>query len=87
MRQIIKDADNCDVLRYSLEIIASDDQKNIEDYTDQEIINEALYVKDKYTDGTWFEYQYLLGEHGKEEQKFAKKEYKDIMKFLLKHSK
>lgn len=43
MRKIVKDALNINEMQFAFECICADDNKDVEDYTDQEIINEAEY--------------------------------------------
>ena len=43
MRKIVKDALNISEMEYAFECICTDDKKNPEDYTDDEIVNEAEY--------------------------------------------
>ena len=88
MRQIVKDLLACDELRWQFtEIIGVDDKKQPEDYTDEEIIAEAKYVKAKYTDGSqnWTHYEMLHGEDPEDREK-AKRELKEIEKFLKKYA-
>ena len=43
MRKILQDALNINEMQFAFECICADDKKNVEDYTDQEIIDEAEY--------------------------------------------
>jgi len=43
MRKIVRDALNISEMAYAFECICADDKKNPEDYTDDEIVNEAEY--------------------------------------------
>jgi len=43
MRKIVKDALNISEMEYAFECIGTDDKKNPDDYTDEEIVNEAEY--------------------------------------------
>ena len=77
-RQIIKDLLNCDELyEQFVNVICVDDNKFVEEYSEQEIIEEAKYVKTKYEAGNgWIHYDMISGEDGREAQKVARKEYK-----------
>ena len=68
-------------LAYQLETNAADDDAEVEVYTDKEILEEALYVRSKY-DGGWIHSDMLNGTNGKEEQKIAIKEVRELDKFI-----
>lgn len=88
MKQILKDAFKSDELQQHLEdVIAVDEQVAAEDLADRLIIDEAKYVLRKFTGGEGFEQEEeLLGEHGPEQQKWAKKNVAAIRRFLKKHA-
>jgi len=52
MRAIIKSALAIDELKNDMENIATDDKKEIDQYTDAEILVEAKYVLEMFLDGT-----------------------------------
>tara|TARA_R100000963_G_C4551466_1_gene44258 strand:+ start:76 stop:360 length:285 start_codon:yes stop_codon:yes gene_type:complete len=84
-RPIIKDLSLCDELHHQFyEVISIDDGILVWEYSDEEIIAEANYVKEKYEDQTWSCGLALAGYEGKEEQKIARKEYNQIKRFLKK---
>jgi len=84
-RQIVKDLSLCDELYHQFyEVISIDDGILVWEYSDEEIIAEANYVKEKYEDQTWSHGLSLAGYEGKEEQKIARKEYNQIKRFLKK---
>jgi len=51
LNNYIKDALNISELQYDLENISSDDKKNIKEYTQEEIVEEAEYVLSLYQEG------------------------------------
>jgi len=88
MRAIIKSALAIDELENSLENISSDDKKEIDQYTDKEIVNEAKYVLEMFLDGTnpHWNYEDLQGENGPEQQKWAQGEVRKLKAFIKKYS-
>ena len=66
------------------EVISIDDGILVWEYSDEEIIAEARYVKEKYEDHTWSCGLALAGYEGKEEQKLARQEYNSIKRFIKK---
>ena len=88
-RQIVKDLLNCDELYHQfINVICIDDNKSVEEYSNQEIIEEAKYVKTKYEAGNgWIHYDMISGEDGREAQKVARKEYNQIKRFIKKWEK
>ena len=88
-RQIVKDLLKCDELDYQfIRVICIDDSKEVWEYTDQEIIEEAKYVKTKYEAGNgWIHYDMISGEDGREAQKVARKEYNQVKRFIKKWEK
>ncbi len=88
MRVIIKSALAIDELRNNLENIATDDKKEIDQYTDAEILVEAKYVLEMFLDGRnpHWNYQDLQGENGPEQQKWAQGEVRKLRAFIKKYS-
>jgi len=88
-RQIIKDLLKCDELYYQfVEVICIDDSQEVWEYTDQEIIEEAKYVKAKYEAGNgWIHYDMIIGKWNKDDIKVARKEYNQIKRFIKKWEK
>jgi len=87
MRAIIKTAMSIDELAYDLENISSDDKKQIEDYTDAEIVNEAKHVLGLFMDITCSHWnnEDLSGEHGPERQKWAQGEVRKLKALIKKY--
>jgi len=85
-RPIIKGLKKCLVLEDQIQfVIGADDEKEVWEYTDQEIIDEAKYVQSKYDGDIGFdEQEWLEGEDGKEAQKIARKEYNSVKRFIKK---
>jgi hypothetical protein len=88
MRAIIKSALAIDELKNNLENIAQDDKKEIDQYTDKELVSEAKYVLEMFLDGTnpHWNYEDLQGENGPEQQKWAKGEVRKLNAFIKKYS-
>ena len=87
MRAIIKSALAIGELAYSLENISTDDGKQISDYTDSEIVNEAGYVLGLFTDPneTHWNAEDLRGENGESQQKWARAEVRKLVSFIKKY--
>lgn len=89
MRKIVQDMLKCDELYHQfVDIIGVDDGKAPEEYSDDEIIEEAKYVLQKYTDGnqSWRNYEMLHSDDA-DERRIARKEMNQIQKFLAKYAK
>jgi hypothetical protein len=89
MRYLIKDFLKCDELKWQFQQILQDEQKPIESYEAEFLINEAKYVRDKYlnSEDQWTHYYMISGQDGLESQAIAKKELRQINKFLQKWDK
>ena len=88
MRAIVKSAMQISELAYSLENISTDDKRDIDSYTDQEILDEAGYVLGLFTDPneTHWNAEDLRGENGAEQQKWARGEVRMLKAFIKKYS-
>jgi len=88
MKQILKDAYKSDELKYHLtEVIAVDDKTDPEDMSEELIISEAKYVLSKFIGGIGFEQEEeYRGEHGPEQQRWARANVRAIKAFLKKHA-
>tara|TARA_Y100000004_G_C8845680_1_gene382432 strand:+ start:302 stop:565 length:264 start_codon:yes stop_codon:yes gene_type:complete len=73
-------------LDYSLNTIGEDDGKEREDYTPQEILDEAKWVLSNYYEGGHVLNYELIGEEGAEEQKNARREVAKLKRFIAKWS-
>jgi len=87
-RAIIKSAMAISELSNSLDNISADDKKQIQDYTDAEILHEAKYVLGLFTDPneTHWNAEDLRGENGASQQKWAKAEVRKLKAFIKKYS-
>jgi hypothetical protein len=87
MKKILKDAFKSDELQEHLQnVIAVDDCVEVEILSDDTIIREAKYVLSKYLGGLGFFHQEEYdGEHGKDQEKCAKKNVTAIKSFLKKY--
>lgn len=84
-RPIVADALKCDELRYQfLEVCCVDDKCEIDDYSDLDILSEALYVHNKYMPGYgWMHYDMLVGDN-EHDAKIAHKDLLQLKRFLKK---
>jgi predicted nucleic acid-binding protein len=80
----LKDALKSEELSISLDNISTDDGKEIEDYTPQEIIAEARYVLSCFYEGGHLNNEWL-NSHIKEDRKEAQQEVKALKSFIKKH--
>ena len=80
----LKDAFKSDELYISLETIATDDGKDIKDYTLQEVLNEARYVLSCFYEGGHCNNDWLNSDD-KNERKGALKEVKALKSFINKY--
>jgi hypothetical protein len=87
-RAIIKEAMSISELANSLDNISTDDKKQINDYTDAEILHEAKYVLSLFLDPneTHWNAEDLRGENGEEQQKWAEAEVRKLKAFIKKYS-
>jgi hypothetical protein len=87
MRAIVKSAMQISELAYSLENISTDDKRDIDSYTDQEILDEAGYVLGLFTDPneTHWNAEDLRGENGESQQRWARAEVRKLVAFIKKY--
>ncbi len=86
-REIVRDAMKVSELWYQLsEVIAIDDDCEVDDYTDWDIVSEAMFVQNKYLDQSdcWIHREALEGKHGEEDRKGARRELRQLNRFLKK---
>ena len=86
MEKYIKDALSICELSGSLERISSDDNREIESYTQQEILDEAKWVLSEFFEGGHSSNDALNGESGIEAKKEAQKEVRYLKAFIKKYS-
>ena len=77
-----------DELANDLENISTDDRKQIDDYTDVEIVKEAKHVLGLFEDESnpHWNNQDLRGENGPEQQKWARGEVRKLKAFIKKYN-
>jgi len=90
MTPILKDALAIEELNYDLtEIIAVDDRCEVEDIPEDTILGEAIYVLEKFTSPVqgFFHHDCLMGRDGADEQRWARKNVKQLKAFIKKYGK
>ena len=88
MRKIIKDVEKCwELYTQFTDVLCPDDKRELDDYSDEEIIAEAIYTRDKFTDpmGGWIHYDEYIGEEGKECQNEARKTVRQLNALIKKY--
>jgi len=87
MRKIVRDLLKCDELAHVfINNLCVDDGKDINDYTDEELIAEAKYQLGMYYETDTRNNDMLIGEYTDEEQRIAQREVKQIKRFLSKYA-
>ena len=85
-RKIVTDALKANELAWSLGNISSDDGCKIEDYPDAELVAEAKWVLSTFSESGHDNCQYLKGDGGAESLKTARREKRQIQRFLEKYA-
>ena len=80
----LKDAFKSYELHYSLDNISTDDGKEIEDYTPQEILSEAYYVLSCFYEGGHSNNEWLNSDN-KDERRDAQQEVRALKSFIKKY--
>lgn len=87
MRKIVQDVIKCDELFHVFKNqLCIDDNKDIGDYADEEYLEEARYRWRLYFEDGTLQHEMINGEHGKAEQRVAKKEMLQIVDFIAKYA-
>ena len=86
MRAIVKSAMAIDELANNLQQIARDDNKQINDYTDAEIVHEAKYVLSCFHEDSHLNNEDYTGENGEEQYKWAVGQVRKLNAFIKKFS-
>jgi len=86
MRTIVKSAMAIDELANNLQQIARDDNKQINDYTDSEIVHEAKYVLSCFHEDGHLNNEDYTGENGEEQYKWAVGQVRKLNAFIKKFS-
>ena len=84
MRAIIKSAMAIDELANTLQQIARDDSKSVNDYTDAEIVHEAKYVLSCFNEAGHLNNEDYIGENGEEQYKWAVGQVRQLNAFIKK---
>ena len=84
MKSIIKAALSIDELANNLQQIAQDDKKEVNDYTDAEIVHEAKYVLSCFHEAGHLNNEDYIGENGEEFQKWARDQVCKLNTFIKK---
>ena len=84
MRAIVKSAMAIDELANNLQQIARDDNKQINDYTDAEIVHEAKYVLSCFHEDGHLNNEDYTGENGAEQYKWAVGQVRKLNAFIKK---
>jgi hypothetical protein len=84
LKEFDRDAFKSYELYYSMQNISTDDGKEIEDYTPQEIIAEARYVLSCFYEGGHLNNEWLNSDN-KDERRDALKEVKALKSFIKKY--
>ena len=84
MRAIVKSAMAIDELANNLQQIARDDNKQINDYTDSEIVHEAKYVLSCFHEDGHLNNEDYTGENGEEQYKWAVGQVRKLNAFIKK---
>lgn len=87
-KQMVKDAFKSGELEHTLQNISCDDNKEIEDYTQEELVHEAKYVLSCFYEGGHINNEALTGESPDDYYNiaWAKREIKYLNKFISKYS-
>jgi len=85
MREIVKAALAIPEMEYAFEIICADSRKEPDEFTDQEIVDEAEYRLSCFFESGHDNNEARLGEFGKEEKSAASKNVRMIKAFLKKY--
>ena len=87
MRAIVKAAFKIRELHQSLLNISQDDNKEIEDYTDYEIVNEAKYVLSTYFESGHINNDMFNGEYGAVAEREATQDIRKMKVLIAKYEK
>jgi hypothetical protein len=87
MRAIVKAAFKIRELHQSLLNISQDDNKEIEDYTDSEIVNEAKYVLSTYFESGHINNDMFNGEYGAVAEREATQDIRKMKVLIAKYEK
>jgi hypothetical protein len=83
-RSILKSAMAIDELANNLQQIAQDDKKQVNDYTDAEILHEAKYVLSCFHEDGHLNNEDYIGENGPDQRKWAVDQVRKLNAFIKK---
>jgi hypothetical protein len=83
-RLILKSAMAIDELANNLQQIAQDDKKQVNDYTDAEIVHEAKYVLSCFHEDGHLNNEDYIGENGSDQRKWARSQVTKLNTFIKK---
>ena len=81
----LKSAMQIDELANSLRTIAGDDKKNVEDYTQAEVVAEAKWVLSCFLEGGHLLNEALQGEDTPQEQRWARNQVSRLRRFIKRY--
>jgi len=84
MKSVLQAAMSIDELANNLKQIAQDDKKEVNQYTAAEIVHEAKYILSCFYEDGHLNNEDLQGEHGPEQQKWARSEVRKLNAFIKK---
>jgi hypothetical protein len=84
MRSILKAAMSIEELANNLQQIAQDDKKEVNDYTDAEIVHEAKYILSCFHEAGHLNNEDYIGENGEEFQKSARDQVRKLNALIKK---
>lgn len=84
MAKLLKSALNITELAHTMRNIATDDKRELESYTDAEIVAEAKYCLSCFNEGGHQSNDELTGEHGPEAQREAKQQVSALKRLIAK---
>tara|TARA_R100000951_G_scaffold23203_1_gene19368 strand:- start:5884 stop:6210 length:327 start_codon:yes stop_codon:yes gene_type:complete len=86
-REIVRDALKCEELRYALvEVCSVDDNCEIEDYSDLDILSEAIYTRSKYLQGNGFVHHTEMLYGDSDTRRIARNQFNQLNRFIKKWS-
>ena len=84
-RECVRDALKCERLRYQLyDVLCVDDNCEPDDYSDWQLVSEATYMRSLYFESGTVSAMELRGDDGKEIQKDARREVRQLDRFIKK---
>ena len=82
----VTDALKIGELYHDLENICADDNKKVDEYTQEALVAEAKYILSLYSEGGTTSSEELSGQAGSEAQKEARKQVRMLKNYIRKYS-